>query len=104
MTMFPPETFFRPEDDLGSAPEAVREAFASGAEGVSYFPEGWTSYDSCGCCSTKHKPGWYQRSSSKNFLGWEIPVEEGRLTILCELDGTPTKSSFAGDDSIASCC
>lgn len=92
-------TFFGSTDDLSHAPEAVKQVRLTGCVGISYFPDGFTSIDTCGCCSTDHKPGWYERII--HHKGQK--PEHGSLKFICGLDIEPTTNSKCGGGSILDC-
>lgn len=52
---------------LQTAPPPVRRAWHAGWTDIEFFPDGYTSVFSCGCCFTDHPPGWYGYST-KNSL------------------------------------
>lgn len=44
---------------LDKAPVMVSTAWRAGWTNITHYPNGFSSMDSCGCCSTDHAPGWY---------------------------------------------
>lgn len=48
---------------LRDAPSAVRRAWQDGWTDIGFYPKGYTSMDSCGCCGTDHPTGWYGYST-----------------------------------------
>lgn len=48
---------------LHDAPSPVRRAWQEGWTGIAFYPNGYTSMDSCGCCFTDYPPGWYGYST-----------------------------------------
>jgi hypothetical protein len=93
-------TNYGPHDDLSHAPEAVKRASAHGCGEIFYFPSGFTTTDPCGSCFTKHKPGWYEKSSCLRNEN----LQTTSMLIICDLDGKLTNSSIDSGDFIADCC
>ncbi len=44
---------------LQTVPPPVRRAWHAGWTDIKFFPDGYSSGDSCGCCGTVYPAGWY---------------------------------------------
>lgn len=48
---------------LRTAPQLAVKAWRDGWTEIILSPDGFESWDSCGCCTTGHAPGWYGTNS-----------------------------------------
>lgn len=48
---------------LHAAPPPVRRAWRNGWNNIKFYPKGYSSMDSCGCCGTDYPAGWYGHST-----------------------------------------
>jgi len=55
-------------------PGEVKKARQDGWYDIKHYPNGFSSMDPCGCCSTEYAPGWYGKDS------------KGVWGIICGLD------------------
>ncbi len=44
---------------LRTAPQPAVIAWREGWSKITLHPDGFDSWDSCGCCTTGYSPGWY---------------------------------------------
>lgn len=44
---------------LQTAPKLATDAYRAGWRDIEFYPEGYTSFDTCGCCVIENAPGWY---------------------------------------------
>lgn len=90
-------------DDLSDVPELARLALFFGARAVEFYPNGFDSPDSCGCCSTHWRAGWYAKMCDESFR--ELNIESYYLHIVCDDNGDAVATVLgSGGSSVAACC
>ena len=83
---------------LRAAPPAVRSAWIlnKGFTRIAFYPNGYTTMDSCGCCFDHHPPGWYLgKVRISSFFG--IRCEDVFWTPICGPDGGPMGKTESWD-------
>ncbi len=83
---------------LRAAPPAVRSAWIlnKGFTRIAFYPNGYTTMDSCRCCFDHHPPGWYLgKVRISSFFG--IRCEDVFWTPICGLDGGPIGKTESWD-------
>jgi len=86
------QLFHKQQRERESRPILVKQAMKSGWTNIKAYPNGYSNIDSCGCCFTDYKAGWYGHDAN------------GRYRIICDNEGHAIDRMIAGTSDIINCC
>lgn len=72
---------------LRDAPPPVRRAWQEGWTEIEFYPNGYHTMDSCGCCFTGHPAGWYGMCPESVRVGNVRFTGIFRWRFICDPDG-----------------
>lgn len=70
---------------LHAASPPILHAWKSGWTRITFYPNGYSNTDACGCCFTDYPPGWYGYSP------------KGSWTFICDPHGEGDYSTISWD-------